>query len=72
MDIIGKLEMEMAIKQMYSMMTEQIELYKLTSKMMREYYNALIEVGFSKQEALSIVKEHGIKAGNIGQANKED
>ena len=36
------------------------ETLPIVTRQLRAYYNALVDAGFSKQEALEIVKAHGI------------
>lgn len=68
MDIFDKLKMETAIKDMWEVMDHQIKFYEVQSKMLREYYNALIKEGFTNEQALELVKNHGIN----GAVKKED
>lgn len=65
MDLFDKLKMEMGIKEMWGMLDTQIQLYEVTSRLLKEYYNALIKEGFTDKQAIELVKRFGIN-GAIG------
>lgn len=63
MDLFKKLQVEMAIKAERSMLPELIELAKLVSEKMKIYYDGLIAAGFTREQAMEIVREHGVDIG---------
>ena len=63
MDIFGKLKMESAVKDMWDVLDEQIEVYKVIARYTKEYYKALLQEGFTVEQALELVKTQGISAG---------
>ncbi|TCO69522.1 hypothetical protein [Marinisporobacter balticus] len=70
MDImLQKLQMEMAIKEMVKMMPEQIQLCKLVAEQQKIYFDELVKQGFTENQALEIVKVHGIDTGRISKMN---
>lgn len=60
-----RLEMEMALELIDKNLDLTIKQCETFSKMMKEYYNALNDQGFTKHEALQIVIAHGINIGNM-------
>jgi hypothetical protein len=65
MDILSKLQMEMAAKELKIMMPEYEMLVNVTAKQMRLYFNALIKAGFTEEQAFELVKEHGANVGKL-------
>lgn len=65
MDILGKFQLEMAIKQQSDMLPEFMQLCKLTATQMKMYYDSLIEAGFTEEQAMDLLAFHGIDAGRI-------
>jgi len=65
MDILSKLQMEMAAKELKSMMPEYEMLVNVIAKQMRIYLNALIKAGFTEKQAFELVKEHGANVGKV-------
>lgn len=63
--------MEMALKEMKSNIPLMIDLGVQVSKLLREYYNALIKEGFTEQQALQIVINHGVSYGFKQSTNQE-
>jgi hypothetical protein len=72
MDLLNKLQIEMAIKETMSMMDEFRQLCEMVSIQQKIYYDALLEQGFSEKQALEIVKTHGVDAGRISKFNQND
>ena len=69
MDLLKKLQLEMAIKEGRNMLPEFIQLASLVSEKMKIYYDGLIEAGFTEEQATEIICEHGIDAGRISWIN---
>lgn len=65
MDLLKKLMLEMAIKEERKLLPEFKEFAKLKAEQMAIYHNSLINAGFNSNQALSIVKEHGVDVGRI-------
>ena len=65
MDILGKFQMEMAAKELKNMMPEYEMITNVIAEQMSIYFNALIKAGFTEEQALELVKEHGISVGRI-------
>lgn len=65
MDIMAKLQMEMAAKELKNMMPEYIMSAEVIAKQMKAYEEALIKAGFSNEQAFEIVKEHGANVGKM-------
>lgn len=65
MDILSKLQMEMAAKEYKSMMPEYEMLVNVIATQMRIYFNALIKAGFTEEQAFELVKEHGANVGKL-------
>ena len=65
MDIFGKLQMEMAAKELKNMMPEYEMMINVIAEQMRLYLNALIKAGFTEAQAFELVKEHGANVGKI-------
>ena len=65
MDILGKLQMEMAAKELKNMMPEYEMMANVIAEQMRLYFNALIKAGFTEEQAFELVKEHGVSIGKL-------
>jgi len=65
MDILGKLQMEMAAKELKNMMSEYEMMANVIAEQMRLYFNALIKAGFTEEQAFELVKEHGASIGKL-------
>jgi hypothetical protein len=65
MDIFGKLQMEIAAKELKNMMPEYEMITNVIAEQMRLYLNALIKAGFTEEQAFELVKEHGANAGKL-------
>lgn len=65
MDIFGKLQMEMAAKELKNMMPEYEMIINVIAEQMKLYFNALIKAGFTKKQAFELVKEHGANVGKL-------
>jgi len=65
MDIFGKLQMEMAAKELKNMMPEYEMITNVITEQMRIYLNALIKAGFTEEQAFKLVKEHGANVGKL-------
>jgi hypothetical protein len=65
MDILSKLQMEIAAKELKSMMPEYEMLVNVIATQMRIYRNALIKAGFTEKQAFELVKEHGANVGKV-------
>ena len=70
MDIFGKLQMEIAAKELKNMMPEYIMGAEVIAKQMKAYEEALIKAGFSNEQAFEIVKEHGVNVGKMMSGGK--
>lgn len=69
-NLLKRLDMEMGIKEVGSMLPEFIMAAKVMSKQMFEYYKALLEAGFTEDQALLLVAEHGIDIGRMSNLNQ--
>jgi len=65
MDILNKLQMEMAAKELKNMMPEYEMMVNVIAEQMRVYLNALIKAGFTEEQAFELVKEHGANIGKV-------
>lgn len=65
MDIMNKLQMEMAVEELKNMLPEYIMGAEVIAKQMKAYEEALIKAGFSNEQAFEIVKEHGANVGKM-------
>lgn len=65
MDLLKRFQIEMAIKEDRKMLPEFKEMAKLLSEKMKAYYDGLIAAGFTEEQALAIVRDHGIDAGRV-------
>ena len=65
MNILDKFQMEMAAKELKSMMPEYEMLVNVIATQMRIYRNALIKAGFTEKQAFELVKEHGANVGKV-------
>jgi len=63
--LMNKLQMELAIKQQRKMLPEFTELCKLVSEQMFIYYTQLKQSGFTDNQAIQIIIEHGVDAGRL-------
>jgi len=68
--LLYKLQMGMAIKQQRQMLLEFKELCELTADQMKMYYDALINAGFTEEQAIDLLAFHGIDAGRISHLDK--
>ena len=65
MDILNKFQMEMTAKELKNMMPEYEMITDVVAEQMRIYLNALIKAGFTEEQALELVKEHGANVGKV-------
>lgn len=65
MDIMGKLQMEMAAKELKDMMPEYRMVTNIIAKQMHIYFEELIKAGFTEEQAFELVKEHGANVGKV-------
>jgi len=65
MDILGKLQMEMAAKELKNMMPEYEMMANVIAAQMQMYFKALVNAGFTEEQAFEIVKEHGANVGKL-------
>ena len=65
MDIFGKLQMEMAAKELKNMMPEYEMITNVIAVQMQMYLKALVEAGFTEEQAFELVKEHGANVGRL-------
>lgn len=65
MDILNKLQMEMAAKELRNMMTEYEMVTEVVAEQMRIYLMALIKAGFTEEQAFELIKEHGANVGKL-------
>ena len=62
MDILGKFQMEMELK---NIMPEYEMVSEVIAEQMRVYLNALIKAGFTEEQAFELAKEHGANVGKL-------
>lgn len=72
MNLLNKLELEMAIREQRSILPEYKELCKLMSEQMKMYFDSLIEVGFTIEQAMTLITSHGINVGRLFNLNQND
>ncbi len=65
MDIFGKLQMEIAAKELKNMMPEYEMIAEAVAVQMQTYLNALVKAGFTEEQAFELVKEHGANVGKL-------
>lgn len=65
MDIFGKLQMEIAAKELKNMMPEYEMITNVIAAQMQMYLKALVEAGFTEEQAFELVKEHGANVGKL-------
>jgi len=65
MDIFGKFQMEMAAKELRNMMPEYEMVSEVIAAQMQMYFKALVNAGFTEEQAFEIVKEHGANVGKL-------
>ena len=65
MDIFGKFQMEMAAKELRNMMPEYEMVSEVIAAQMQMYFKALVNAGFTEEQAFEIVKEHGANVGKM-------
>lgn len=65
MDIFKNLQIEMAIKELKANLPSMIEFGKLAAKQHKAYYDSLVKEGFTENQAIEIVKKHGLTYGGI-------
>lgn len=65
MDIFGKLQMEMAAKELKNMMPEYEMVSEVIAAQMQMYFKALVNAGFTEEQAFELVKEHGANVGKL-------
>lgn len=70
MNLLNKLELEMAIREQRSILPEYKELCKLMSEQMKMYFDSLIEVGFTVEQAMTLITSHGINVGKLFNLNQ--
>lgn len=58
-----KFVLELAIKEEKGMLPEHAQLCELRAIQMKAYYEALIDAGFTEEQAFEIILCHGIDAG---------
>ena len=62
MDIFEKLQMEMGLK---NIMPEYEMVSEIIATQMYAYFKALVNAGFTEEQALELVKEHGANIGKL-------
>ena len=65
MDILSKLQMEIAAKELKNMLPEYEMITNVIAEQMSIYFNALIKAGFTEEQAFELVKEHGVNVGKV-------
>ncbi len=65
MNIFDKFQIEMAAKELKSIMSEYEMMTNVVAEQMMIYFNALIKAGFTKKQAFELVKEHGANVGKL-------
>ncbi len=65
MDIMTKIQMEMAAKELKNMMPEYEMVAEVVAAQMQMYLKALVEAGFTEEQAFELVKEHGANVGKL-------
>ncbi len=69
MNLLDKYKLELAIKEIRLILPEFKETCKLVSEQMKMYYDALIDVGFTEEQAMDLLAFHGIDIGKISNWN---
>ncbi len=67
MNLLDKLKIEMAIKEQMALLPEFGQLCELAATEMKMYYDALINVGFTEEQAMDLLAFHGIDAGRVSE-----
>ena len=62
MDIFDKLQMEMELK---NIMSEYEMASEIIAAQMHVYFKALVNAGFTEEQAFELVKEHGANIGKL-------
>jgi len=65
MDIFGKLQMEMAAEELKNMMPEYEKIADVIAVQMQTYLKALVNAGFTEEQAFELIKEHGANIGKL-------
>lgn len=65
MDLFGKLQMEMAAEELKNMMPEYEKIADVIAVQMQMYLKALVNAGFTEEQAFELVKEHGANIGKL-------
>lgn len=71
-DLFAKLEIELAIKHERSMLAEFKEMTKLIAEKQKIYFDELVIAGFDEDQALAIVRDHGIDVGKTSWIIPQD
>lgn len=65
MDIFGKLQLEIAAKELKNIMPEYEMVSEVIAAQMQIYLKALVKAGFTEEQAFELVKEHGANVGKL-------
>lgn len=65
MDIFDKLQMEIAAKELKNIMPEYEMVSEVIAAQMQIYFKALVNAGFTEEQAFELVKEHGANVGKL-------
>lgn len=69
---LNKIQAREALLDVKEQMPEIIATISVTAKILKTYFEELVNAGFSEQQALEIVKAHGIDIGKANQTNREE
>lgn len=69
---LKEIEINQAYKEFIEGLPQVIQLCSMAAKMEKVYYDELIKEGFTNEEALRIVMEHGIFPGRTDRQKKEE
>lgn len=65
MDPFKKAEFDKYLKDTKNTEPQFIEICNIAARQLKHYYDALIDMGFTAEQALEIIKEHGCHPGKF-------
>ena len=65
MIILKRLAIEMAAKKGMKMLPEFNQVTELAAAQMAMYYKSLMDAGFTAEQAMDIIKDHGVDVGKM-------
>lgn len=75
MNLLQRLQLEMAVKQQKSILPEYKQLCEVTATQMKMHYDSLVNEGFTEEQAMDLIAFHGIDVGrssHIDRGGKDD